>query len=53
MSRISDRLIEIEDKIFYLRNQGCDWDEVEFELKDDGYDSIEISIAIKSVKESL
>ena len=52
MSKTKDFLMEIEEKINDLRKNGCDWDEVEFELRDDGYDSFTIAQAIACVKEN-
>ena len=51
MSKIGDYLIGLEEKILALRNNGYDWDEIEFELEDDGYDSFTISQAIAYAKE--
>ena len=50
--KTKELLMELEEKIISLRRNGYDWDEVIFELEDDGYDSITISQAIAYAKEN-
>lgn len=49
--KIKELLMELEEKINDLRKNGCDWDEVTFELENDGYDSFTIAQAIAYAKE--
>lgn len=51
MSKTKELLMKLKERINELRRNGCDWDEVAFELEDDGYDSFTISQAIACVKE--
>lgn len=53
MSKINDYLIGLEEKIVDLRNVGYDWDEIAFELEDEGEDSIGIHLAIQNVRMGL